>query len=114
MDPLIIGIALVVFAAVALFMLQKRSDIAGSEARALVDKGATLVDVRSAGEFASGHVEGATNIPVGELASRLDELPSDKPVVVYCASGIRSARAKALLVARGYAEVHNLGPMSAW
>ncbi len=85
----------------------------GQHARALVSEGATLVDVRTPGEFAAGHVEGATNIPVDELDARMAEIPSERPVVVYCRSGRRSAHAAASLEARGY-EVFDLGPMTAW
>lgn len=85
----------------------------GQRARAMVAAGATLVDVRTPGEYASGHVEGATNIPVDELEGRMSEIASDRPVVVYCRSGARSSRAAAALEARGY-EVFDLGPMTAW
>lgn len=85
----------------------------GPEAHRLVAAGATLVDVRTPGEFASGHAEGARNIPVDEVEARMGELPRDKPVVVYCASGRRSASAAAILSRAGY-PVRDLGPFSAW
>ncbi len=85
----------------------------GPAARALVANGATLLDVRSAGEWAGGHLEGARHVPVGELAGRLTELPRDRPVVVYCASGFRSARAAALLAEAGFT-VHDLGAIDRW
>ena len=84
------------------------------EAKRLVAEGATLVDVRSASEFAGGHLDGARNIPVHEIAARARELPKGKPVVVYCASGMRSAMAASTLRRAGFATVVNLGPMSAW
>jgi rhodanese-related sulfurtransferase len=88
--------------------------IDGAEARRLVaEEGAFLLDVRSTEEFGSGHVEGATNIPIQELDSRLAEVPEDKPVVVYCLSGGRSAMAARELTAAGR-DVYDLGPMSAW
>ena len=85
------------------------------EARALVQGGARLVDVRTPEEFAAGHLEGALNVPVDALQGRaLAELaPTDAPVVVYCRSGKRSARAKAELEALGFTRVHDLGPMPA-
>ena len=89
------------------------SPVDGPTARKLVAAGAILVDVRSPGEFAAGHLEGARNIPVGELSSRLGELPKDKPIVVYCAVGARSATAAGLLAEAGY-DVRNLGKMAAW
>ncbi len=83
------------------------------EARARVAAGAILLDVRTPGEFAEGHVEGALNIPVQELGARIRELPESSAVVVYCRSGGRSASAAVILKARGH-EVLDIGPMSAW
>lgn len=72
-------------------------------------QGATLVDVRSPGEFTAGHAEGAVNIPLPELAQRLAEIPKDRPVVVCCASGTRSGMARMMLRRHGYTQVHNIG-----
>lgn len=84
-------------------------------ARQLVAEGAQLVDVRTREEFAAGHLDGATNIPVQELEQRLGELgPKDAPVVIYCRSGRRSASAKRLLEAAGWTRVHDAGAMSSW
>lgn len=71
--------------------------------------GATLVDVRSAQEFASGNAPGSVNIPLPELGSRLQEIPSSAPVVLCCASGTRSGMAKRLLKKKGYSQVFNIG-----
>ncbi|MDX2011050.1 MAG: rhodanese-like domain-containing protein [Myxococcaceae bacterium] len=84
------------------------------EARALVKKGAVLVDVRTPEEFASGHIEGAINIPVDQLDARKGELKKDAELVLYCRSGARSARGQALLKEAGYPKVHNLGGISNW
>lgn len=84
----------------------------GPRARELVAAGATLLDVRTAPEFAGGHIEGALNIPVAELASRRGEVPRGR-VVVYCQSGGRSARAAGLLASAGY-DVFDLGAMASW
>lgn len=75
----------------------------------LKKNGATFVDVRSAGEFASGNAPGTINIPLQELGSRLGEIPKSSPVVLCCASGSRSGMAKLLLKRKGYREVHNIG-----
>lgn len=83
-----------------------------AEAKARVEAGATLLDVRTREEFAGGHVKGAKNIPVQELAARLKEVPKGH-VVVYCRSGGRSASAAALLKGQGY-EVTDIGPMPNW
>jgi len=76
---------------------------------------ARLVDVRSAGEYASGHLDGALNVPVQDLAKRMEELgDKTKPVVLYCASGMRSASAAGMLRRAGFADVHDLGAMARW
>ena len=75
----------------------------------LQKRGATLVDVRSAAEFAQGNAPGTINIPLPALGSRLGEIPKSSPVVVCCASGTRSGMAKLTLKKNGYAEVHNIG-----
>jgi rhodanese-related sulfurtransferase len=93
----------------------KRADIPGKRARELVAAGARLVDVRSSGEFAAAHIEGARNIPVGEISRRSNELGGrEQPVIVYCASGTRSAMAKRTLKSAGFSHVYNLGAMSNW
>jgi phage shock protein E len=86
-----------------------------AEAHALVERGARLVDVRSAVEFDAGHIEGAVNIPLDQLPNRMDEVgQTTEPIVVYCRSGQRSASAKRTLEANGYTQVFDLGPMSRW
>lgn len=56
-----------------------------------------ILDVRTPGEFAQKHLPNAVNIPVEELKGRLAEVPEDRPVVVYCRSGMRAGNAGALL-----------------
>lgn len=87
--------------------------IDGAEAHRLVAEGAFLLDVRTPGEYAAGHAEGAVNIPVSELESRLGELPRDKTIISYCASGGRSRSAVALLRAEHF-EVRDLRTLRAW
>jgi rhodanese-related sulfurtransferase len=71
---------------------------------------ALLVDVRSPEEFADGYLEGAVNIPVGELEGRLQELePRERPVIVYCRSGFRSSSAADTLRDAGFRSVMDLG-----
>jgi len=86
----------------------------GSAARQLVSEGALLVDVRTPMEFHSGHIQGAVNLPLDQLHHRAAELPKDKPLIVYCLSGARSARASGVLSTAGLGPVHDLGPISAW
>lgn len=102
-------------AAIVVFMLMSRAGKGSSaDAHKLVDAGALLVDVRSPGEFAGGHLAGAINVPVGEMGSRAKDLvKKGKPIVVYCASGMRSGAAAAQLKSAG-AEVLDLGAMSRW
>lgn len=84
-------------------------------AKQLIERGAVVIDVRTAEEFATGHVPSATNIPVDELGDRLPEVTKltggdvHKPVVVYCASGHRAGKAQAQLAAAGYTQVVNGG-----
>ncbi len=89
------------------------SKIDGPAAKALVAAGAQLVDVRTAEEFASGHAEGARNIPIDQLGQSLDQLKKDAPVIVYCAAGVRAGRAATLLANAGY-DARDLGSLSAW
>jgi rhodanese-related sulfurtransferase len=81
--------------------------------RAAVASGASLVDVRTPEEYAAKHVEGAKNIPVDDIDTRLAELPKNKPVVVYCHSGGRSAVAAKVLRGAGY-DVIDIGGMKNW
>jgi phage shock protein E len=77
-----------------------------------IEAGASVVDVRSPDEFRDGSYPGAVNIPLQLLASRLGELPKDRPVVLYCASGARSGMAARQLKQAGYADVINAGGLS--
>jgi rhodanese-related sulfurtransferase len=75
----------------------------------LVRDGAIIIDVRSPGEFAGGHIKGSKNIPLQELPKKLNSLPKDKVIITCCASGMRSASAKNTLKSNGFKEVHNGG-----
>ncbi len=67
-----------------------------------------LIDVRTSGEFEFAHIEGAINIPVDDLRSRLSEIPKNKKVVLYCAVGLRGYLASRILHQHGYTDVYNL------
>ena len=109
----VLVIALVLF--VGYFLFMKGGDTTSEQAHALVRAGARLVDVRTPGEFAAGHLPGAINIPVQELDRRLGELePKEPAVVLYCRSGHRSGNAARTLKSAGFAAVHDLGAMSRW
>ena len=89
--------------------------VSGPEAHKLVDEGAVLIDVRSPAEFKSGSIPKAKNIPLPDLPSRLNAVgPKDKMVIVFCASGMRSASAASLLKKAGYTQVRNLGSVRNW
>ena len=85
----------------------------GVQAKKLVADGARLIDVRSPDEYRAKHIEGAESAPVETLDGR-DLGSKDAEIVVYCASGRRSAGAASVLRAKGYTRVHDLGAMSNW
>jgi rhodanese-related sulfurtransferase len=91
--------------------------ISSNEAIALHNKGALVLDVRSAEEFAAGHIVNARNISLETLPNSLDSIKKyrEKPVITCCESGSRSAEATKLLKAQGYTTVFNLsGGLAAW
>lgn len=67
-----------------------------------------VLDVRSAGEYSGGHIEGSTNIPLTRLRGELDAIPRDRPILVNCQSGHRSSIAASLLAGQGFAPVEDL------
>ncbi|MDQ6718527.1 MAG: MBL fold metallo-hydrolase [Gemmatimonadota bacterium] len=74
-----------------------------------------VLDVRGRSEWEAEHISGSGNIPVGYLSARLGEIPRDKPLVVQCQSGARSAIAASVLQARGFVNVVNLeGGIAGW
>ena len=91
----------------------QRTGVSGVDA--LVAGGGTILDVRARDEFEKGHLPGASNIPLGELAARVAELPADRPLVVHCQGGTRSGIAASLLQAGGIAGVVDVeGGFGAW
>jgi rhodanese-related sulfurtransferase len=74
-----------------------------------------IIDVREAWEYEAGHIPGATLIPLGELAGRVDEVPQDQPVVLVCRSDNRSGQAYRFLARQGFDKLSNMmGGMLAW
>ena len=93
----------------------KPGRVDGATAKALAAAGARVVDVRTAQEFASGHVPGALNIPYDELPRRAAEIgPPSTKVVLYCRSGRRSSVAFDALQKAGYANLYDLGTVTSW
>lgn len=89
--------------------------ISAGEYMKMRDEPHTLVDVRSASEWNSGHASKAVHIPLGEVTQRLREIREGQPVVVICASGARSAMAAVTLAKAGYKPVYNFsGGMGSW
>jgi phage shock protein E len=104
------------YAALALlaWMLARRflGKVAPEKAHELIAAGARLIDVRTEGEYASGHLPGAVNIPVHELSRRVAEAGTKSgDVIVYCASGMRSASATSILKRAGFTRVYDGGGM---
>lgn len=84
-------------------------------ARTASDEPPVLLDVRSVPEHALGHIETSLNIPLSRLPARIDGLPRDRAIVVYCATGYRSATAASLLRRSGFSQVEDLvGGIAAW
>ena len=79
-----------------------------SEVRGLVESGAYIVDVRTPGEFAAGHLKGAVNIPLGELRQRAGEIPKDRPVYLHCRTSQRSYNGIMALKGRGFENLYNI------
>ena len=77
--------------------------------KAIIDEGAFLVDVRTPGEFADGHVKGSVNIPLDQVPSQLAKFKDKKNIVVFCRSGGRSSQAKSILEQNGFTNVVNGG-----
>lgn len=90
-------------------------EISVSEAASLRDDGAFILDVREPDEWVESHIPGATLIPLGELASRVDEVPQDQEVVVVCRSGNRSQQGRDILLAAGFEQVTSMaGGVNQW
>jgi rhodanese-related sulfurtransferase len=90
--------------------IKKLFEVEKTDYAQLIADGAIILDVRSAGEYSSGHIKGSVNIPVDKLAANLHKLKAkNKPIITCCASGMRSASAKNILTTNGYENVHNGG-----
>ena len=103
--PLLIIIAFLMFGLLKNLFSQP-DDQALTEA---IRSGAFLVDVRTSGEFASGSVSGAVNIPLDQIEARINEFKDKKTIIVFCRSGNRSSQAKSILERHGVTGVINGG-----
>jgi rhodanese-related sulfurtransferase len=119
--PYLAGGTLILAIIAAAWELRSRAQgatgVSNNEAIALHNKGALVLDVRTAEEFADGHIVNARNITLESLSDSLDSIKKyrEKPVLVCCEAGSRSAQAVKLLKAQGYTTVFNLsGGLAAW
>lgn len=117
------AIALVVIGIAAVWFLSQGSTQASSyprevsveEASVKREAGAFILDVREQEEWDEAHIPDATLIPLGELASRVNELPRDQEIVIVCRSGNRSAQARDLLLNDGFTQVTSMaGGFNEW
>lgn len=86
-----------------------------SEANSLIRQDVKVIDVRTPGEYSTGHIPGSANIPLNELPGQIGKLDKEEPVLVVCLSGNRSNQAAEYLKGRGFKKIYNLtGGMLAW
>ncbi len=96
-------------------VLGSMSTLSVEELSGMDREAVAVIDVRGRNEWNDGHVRGAVLIPLPELTGRLDEIPADRPVVLHCQAGSRSAIATSILLAHGWHDVQNLtGGFAAW
>ncbi len=89
--------------------------VGNSQLRDLQAKGARLIDVRSPGEYAMGHIQGAENVPVEQITQVAGSWDRSRPVIVYCATGSRSYNAAQWLASNGFKKVYDLkAGVEAW
>jgi rhodanese-related sulfurtransferase len=109
------AIALLLLATRGLFSAQGGVSVVEAAAIIKQEKDLQLVDVRTPGEYAAGHLARARLIPLQELETRLGEIDKAKPVLLYCRTGHRSGQALKLLASKGYADVRHMeGGIVAW
>ena len=109
MNWTVVCVILAVFLVISL--LKRSGQISAKEALAYLKNGALVIDVRTAAEFASGHLPNTINLPLDEIESSLPRRVRDKNQVLllHCQSGMRSSEAARKLKALGYAHAYNLG-----
>lgn len=87
-----------------LFGLGKKVDY-----KEMLNNGGIIVDVRTKGEYSSGHIKGSINIPLDQLSGNLKKFKTDQAIITCCASGMRSGAAKSLLKSKGFVNTVNGG-----
>ena len=91
------------------YLLWSKRSASSADVKALLERGAQIVDVRTKAEFRTAAHPKSINIPADQLEQRSKELDPAKPVLLCCDSGSRSGFAVAILKRKGFTEVHNLG-----
>ena len=117
-----IGIVVLILAGVFLFNPGNTAvteslprEISVSDAYAMRESGAFVLDVREPEEWNESHIPGATLIPLGQLASRVNEVPQGQEIVVMCRSGNRSQEGRDILLAAGFEKVTSMaGGINQW
>lgn len=90
-------------------------EVSVEEAYQMRENGAFVLDVRELNEWEDGHIPDATLIPLGQLESRMGEVPEDQEVVIVCRSGNRSAQARDILKNAGFTKITSMaGGMNQW
>lgn len=94
-------------------LLTSKPDINGVRTRELMKTGCRVIDVRSQSEYRNGHIKNSINIPLNDILTgiRKHGIEMDSHVILYCASGARSASAKRLLNNEGYSNIYNGGSL---
>ncbi len=92
------------------------TDISVQQAKEMIDKGEVFIlDVRTQEEYDAGHIRNSTLIPVQDLSKRLNEVPQNRDILVYCRTGSRSTAASEILVNNGFTQIYNMnGGITEW
>lgn len=98
----------------AFFIFRQMSLVSSNAAKEHLRSGALVIDVRGSDEYASGHLPGTVNIPLGELSARIGKVSPEKNrvILLHCLSGGRSGMAAGTLKSLGYTNAYNLGSYS--
>jgi len=108
----ILIIAYILFSKIMIKLNKNVKNVSGEEAVKLISENKDLIilDVRSQGEYQSGHIKGSTLMPVGDIASRITELEKfrGKPILVHCASGGRSPKAVNVLLKNKFSPIYHM------
>jgi len=108
-SPIITVIWGALFGAILFSLFSTKNAQPKTDLKELINNGALLLDVRTRGEYSTGHVNGSKNIPLDELGKSLSKLDKGQNIVVVCASGMRSAQAVNMMKQNGFINCYNGG-----